>query len=408
MPLLPSHTLKPLKNDPRLARCGHCGLCKNCDFPKMTVTGKGRAGVLVITEYPGREEDRKNRQLVGPAGQMLRRCLREIDVDLDQDCWKTSAVICCPESKPSHDQVMDCRSNLLKTIRELNPRMILAMGSLSVSSLMGWLWKEKPGGMEQWAGWRIPSQQLNAWVCPVFCPSYVRSYEEKSEKQKTKNKERGRVVSIMFREHLEQAFALRDRPWKKVPEYEKQVRIEMDGGKAAKAIELLVYSQLDVPVAFDFETNMLKPESHRAEIVSCSLSNGEETIAFPIVSETRRAVVEFLQSSVPKIAHNLKFEDRWSRSMLETLVRGWFWCTMQTAHVLDNRRGISGLKFQSFVRLGQPLYDESVGPYLEGGSNTPNRIRQASMRDLLLYNGLDSLLCWHLFCKQQKDLEGMK
>jgi len=403
MPLLPLSALKPMLDDPRLARCGRCGLYKKCRSPKMPVTGEGRLGVLVVAEAPGQEEDKQNVQLVGPAGKTLRRYLREIDVDLDRDCWKTNAVICYPGRNPTPEEVLNCRSNLLRTVRKLEPEMILLLGGPAISSLIGWLWRENPGEVGRWVGWRIPSQRLNAWVCPSYHPSYVMRVE--NAKNKTRNQEQGRVVSIMFREHLRRAFELKGRPWKKRPEFEKQVRVLVSVEEAVEAIESMLCSQSEVPAAFDYETNMLKPDSGQAEIVSCSMSNGEETIAFPMLPEICEAVVKFLRSPVPKIAHNMKFEDRWSRAVLKTPVRRRCWCTMQTAHVLDNRRGISGLKFQAFARLGQAAYDEQVAPYLEGGSNLPNRIRQVDMQDLLLYNGLDSLLTWHLFRKQEEDLK---
>jgi len=406
MSLFSASEFVKLKHDPRLARCGHCGRYKGCDSPKMPVTGKGRLGVLVVAEAPGREEDRQSKQLVGPAGQTLRRYLKKLDVDLDQDCWKTNVVICHSERNPTHDEILDCRSNLLGTIRELNPRMILLLGGSAISSLIGWLWKENPGEVGRWTGWRIPSQQLNAWVCPSFDPSYVMRCENNRKEQSTRNKETGQVASIMFREHLRQAFESKDRPWKKLPEYEKQVRVEMDCSRAAAMVRRYFCSG-ETPVSFDYETNMLKPESELAEIVSCSMSNGEKTIAFPIMPETHTAVEEFLRSPVPKIAHNMKFEDRWSRSVMKTSVRRWHWCTMQTEHVLDNRRGITSLKFLAFACLGQASYNENVSSYLEGSPNTPNRIRQTDMRNLLLYNGLDSLLTWHLFRKQENDLKGI-
>jgi len=368
----------------------------------MPVTGKGKLGVLIVAEAPGRKEDEQNIQLIGPAGQTLRRYLRELDVDLDRDCWKTNAVICCPGRNPTTDEVQACRPNLLKTVRELEPRMILLLGGSAISSLIGWLWQGKnTGKVGRWVGWRIPSQQLNAWVCPTYHPSYVMRTEYANER--TKDREQVRVISVMFREHLSRAFELEGRPWKKQPGYEGQVRIERDADVASRLIRGRFCSS-SAPVAFDFETNMLKPDSEQAEIVTCSMSNGEETIAFPMMAETREALKEFLCSPVPKIAHNAKFEDRWSRRVLKTPVRRWHWCTMQTAHVLDNRRGISGLKFQAFARLGQGSYNDRVAPFLEGGSNTPNRIWQADMRDLLLYNGLDSLLTWQLFRKQEEDL----
>jgi len=407
MPLLPLSVLKPMLDDTRLARCGRCGLYRDCRSSKMPVSGEGKLGVLVVAEAPGREEDKQNTQLVGPAGQLLRRYLRELDVDLDRDCWKTNAVICFPGGTPTDEDVRSCRPNLLKTIRELKPRMILVLGRLAVSSLIGWLWRENPGEMGRWVGWRIPSQRMNAWVCPTYHPSYVMRVENKDSKTRSGRAE-ARVVSIMFREHLRRAFGLKGRPWKKKPDYGKQVKMLMSGGEVAKAVEAMLCSESGVPVAFDYESNMLKPDSGRAEIVSCSMSNGEETIAYMMTSETRGAVVRFLRSSVPKIAHNMKHEDRWSRAVLKTPVRRWHWCTMQTAHVLDNRRGISGLKFQAFVRLGQGVYDEQMSTYLDGGPNTPNKIRRADVRDLLLYNGLDSLLTWHLYSKQVEDLKRLE
>lgn len=391
------------RDDPRLSRCGSCKLFSGCRSPKMPVTGDGRLGVLVVAEAPGREEDKRNTQLVGPSGQTLRRYLRQLNVDLDRDCWKTNAVICCPDRNPTSEEVLACRPNLLKTIHILEPRMILLLGGSAISSLIGWLWREDSGPVGRWVGWRIPSQRLNTWVCPTYHPSYVMRTENRNES--TRDREQTRVVSVMFREHLRRAFELEGRPWEKLPEYGSDVKVLLDIEEAARAVDLLVHAWTDLPVAFDYETNMLKPDSERAEIVSCSMSNGEETIAFPMQPEFHEILIKFLRSPIPKVAHNMKFEDRWSRRVLGTSVRRWHWCTMQTAHVLDNRRGSCGLKFQAFVRLGHESYDEQIVPFLEGDSNRPSRIRQVDMRDLLLYNGLDSLLTWHLFQKQKEDLE---
>ena len=70
---------------------------------------------------------------------------------------------------------------------------------------------------------------------------------------------------------------------------------------------------------------------------------------------------------------------------------------MQAAHVLDNRPGITGLKFQAYVNMGQPPYDDKVGSYLKSaGSSIPNRIHEVDPKELLLYGGLDSLLEFRL------------
>ena len=118
------------------------------------------------------------------------------------------------------------------------------------------------------------------------------------------------------------------------------------------------------------------------------------------------AMGKLLRSDRPKIAANIKFEERWTRRVFGHSVRNWAWDTMQVAHILDNRRGITGLKFQSFCLLGMEPYNNGVKSYIEGeGGNGPNRLRETDMADLLLYNGLDSLLEWKLAKMQRKELQ---
>src|ERR1022692_2317444 len=84
---------KPLALVPQ---CGSCGLYQTCLSPKMPVSGGGRRGILVVGESPGETEDRENTQFVGKTGNYLRSVLRDLDVNLDEDCWKTNSLICRP------------------------------------------------------------------------------------------------------------------------------------------------------------------------------------------------------------------------------------------------------------------------------------------------------------------------
>ena len=349
---------------------------------------------------PGGQEDERNTQLVGPAGQRLRKELKKIDVDLDRDCWKTNAVICRPgEGKnPTDEQVAACRPNLLKTVEELRPSTMILLGLPAVRSTIGWLWREDPGSMARWAGWRIPCQRWNCWVCPTYHSSYVMR-TERDEKNRTSG-----VFAMMFAQHLRSAFALEGRPWKERPRFD-LAETTADADEAARWVRRM--TRWKKSVAFDYETNMLKPDGIDAEIRSCAISDGERTISYLVHGPAFQATREFLRSPLPKIAANIKFEERWSRAVFKTPVRNWCWDTMLAAHVLDNRRGICGLKFQAFVKLGQEGYDDAVAPYLEApSSNATNRIRQVDWRDLLKYNGMDACLTWHLAKKQREEMEG--
>ena len=121
--------------------------------------------------------------------------------------------------------------------------------------------------------------------------------------------------------------------------------------------------------------------------------------------EAVTAMAGLLFGDARKIGANIKFEDRWVRRMFGRPVRRWVWDTMQAAHVLDNRPGITSLKFQAFVRLGQGDYDSVVSPFLKAdGGNQRNRIREADLDKLLLYNGMDAVCTWEVAKQQRKEM----
>ena len=111
-----------------IPQCGKCGLSKICNSPKMPVTGEGLEKVLIVAEAPGRNEDEKGIQLIGKAGQRLRYELERNDWDLDRDCWKTNAVICHEANNAITDKHVECcRPNLLKSISELKPAVMVTV-----------------------------------------------------------------------------------------------------------------------------------------------------------------------------------------------------------------------------------------------------------------------------------------
>jgi len=115
------------------------------------------------------------------------------------------------------------------------------------------------------------------------------------------------------------------------------------------------------------------------------------------------------KSPMPKIASNLKVEDRWTRAKLGHRVRNWYWDTMIAAHVLDNTPGITSIKFQAFVHLGQGDYDSHIKPFLKARKESKfNRIHELDLNDLLLYGGLDSYLEYWVAMKQIRLMEKRK
>lgn len=294
---------------------------------------------------------------------------------------------------PTDKEIGYCRPNVSNAVLDLKPSVIVLLGGSALQSVVGWLWGEEPGGVTRWAGFRSPAQEVNAWVCPTYHPSYVLREEDEA-------------LDRIFAKHLRAAFALAGRrPWKKPPDYAKRVVVCLDSDEASARIETLTRSS-DL-LAFDYETNCLKPDDPESEIVCCSLSDGKTSVTFPWRGRPVELMKELYQSEVKKVAANLKFEDRWTRAKLGVEINNWYWDTMVAAHVLDNRGGVSGLKFQAFARLGQKDYDGHVKEYLrsrEGGGYGLNRVRKCPLKDLLLYCGMDSLLELLLAKVQMKEL----
>lgn len=380
-----------------IPKCGTCGLLRSCVSPKMKPTGEGKRKVLFIAEAPGETEDARGVQLVGEVGQEFRSRLEDkFGFDLDRDSWKTNSIVCRPpnNNEPTDLQIDSCRPNLLKTIRELQPEIIILLGTAAVKSLIGYLWRhdESPGPIGRWVGWKIPSIDFNAWICPTWHPSYI----SRSEKNP--------VVGLWFDKHLQAALDLNGRPYPDgVPDYRSKVERIYEPEKAASILREMI--RRGGVASWDLETTTLKPESHHAQIVCCSVCwNGKKTIAYPWVGEAIVATKEFLLAeSIRKVGWNQKFETRWAKKILDIDVVGWIHDGMQCAHVLDNRGGVTGAKFQAFVQLGLPPYDSAVQQYLKAtGGNAKNKIREVELRDVLLYNGLDSLVEFLIYEKQKQ------
>lgn len=387
-----------------VSQCGSCGLKKTCISPQMPPSGEGKRKILIIAEAPGKDEDKEGIQLVGESGQLLSGIFQKHDINMRKDCTLTNALICRPpNNKITNNKMVDwCRPNLINTVNELKPEIIVPLGNVAIESLLGWLWKgDDLGGATRWYGFQVPDQTLNAWICPTFHPAAILHSNNDP------------IIRGIVDRDLEAVSRLRGRPWKKVPDYQKQVDITKSPKEAA--IWLRDIKKGDC-IAFDYETNMLKPDSEQAKIRCVSVCiNGKLTLAFPWHGEAIGAMKRVLENpAIKKVGWNAKFEHRWSRRYGIT-VKGWKWDGQLVAHAIYNggkgRGKISGLKFQAYVHLGQKDYSSHIEPYLRAprdGGNELNRVFDAPLEDLLLYCGMDSLLEYLVDRKQLQYIRKME
>jgi uracil-DNA glycosylase family 4 len=93
---------------------------------------------MFVGEGPGAEEDRQGLPFVGPAGALLTKMLRAIELERDQ-VYIANVVKCRPPGnrEPGPDEIEACRSYLDAQIDAVRPRVLVALGRIAAQSLLG-------------------------------------------------------------------------------------------------------------------------------------------------------------------------------------------------------------------------------------------------------------------------------
>jgi uracil-DNA glycosylase family 4 len=363
-----------------LPQCGLCGLYKGCHTPKMQPTGRGAHKVLFVGEAPGASDDLEGAQFVDKAGQCLRRMV-PVDVDL---CWKTNATICRSVDDDVKDLYIDCcRPNIQNTINILKPNVIVLLGMPAIKAVIGPEWGGDLGELTKWVGWAIPSPRYNAWLCPTYPPSHVLRANEDP------------ALVLHTAEHLRRAVALEKvRPAPVSLEALKR-KVEIIEDPRLMRLRLKDLATKSGRLVVDYETTGAKPESPAQRIYSASFClNGTDTFSGLIDELCHGPLRRVLTApALAKEGQNVKFEQRWSIVKLGVEITPVTWDTMLSAHIADNREGITGLKFMSYINYGVADYSTHTEEFLRAKtSNSLNKIHLMPPRELLLYGGLDALL----------------
>jgi len=124
--------------------------CRACDLWKQAtqaVAGRGseRAGIMVVGEQPGDEEDLRGVPFVGPAGKVLHEALAAAGLRADE-LFVTNAVKHFKweprgrrrlHKRPGAGEIRACNIWLQAEIEDVKPRVIVALGATALSALCG-------------------------------------------------------------------------------------------------------------------------------------------------------------------------------------------------------------------------------------------------------------------------------
>src|SRR5216117_2092328 len=119
-----------------------CRRCKLCEGRTTIVFGAGnpRADLVCIGEGPGADEDAQGLPFVGRAGQLLTKMLESRKVEMSRDeVYVCNAVMCRPPGNrnPEADELAACAPFLAAKLAVLQPKVVLALGSVATQTLLG-------------------------------------------------------------------------------------------------------------------------------------------------------------------------------------------------------------------------------------------------------------------------------
>ena len=122
------------------AEAAGCVACKLSQERRNVVFGSGHpdAQLMLIGEGPGAQEDRQGLPFVGPAGELLTKILRAIEIERSE-VYIANVVKCRPPNNrdPEPDEVAACRGFLERQIDLVQPRVIVALGRVAAQALLG-------------------------------------------------------------------------------------------------------------------------------------------------------------------------------------------------------------------------------------------------------------------------------
>ena len=385
---------------------GDAPMCRACPHDKnmVEVAGYGQQEILVVVDTPSESEAFTKKAFIGSKYDETDNILSSIGFSLTEDCWKLHAAACFDENEKKLDKAVECcRPYFESKVKALQPKLILCFGGAATKAVLGSRFSDASVG--RWRGIPLFHPVFNCWVMTTYDPSWNADARTYATYQA--------VIEADVRigiEHLN-----KPHPKKLSPNIKTLTRYD------DIVFELQNLLDKAEAVAVDYETTGLKPQNSGHRIVANSFTyaydNGKKlrTISYPIAykgmfskkerREIKKLTAQVLQSNIPKIGHHSKFEDIWGSEYIGSKTNNWIWCTMYTAHLLDERPNHVSLKTQAFIHFQAEPYEEKTKKYLQApagsGGNGFNTVDKCDILNLLYYNGLDTYYTYLLYRKQK-------
>ena len=117
-----------------------CTKCRLAEMRRNVVFGEGNphAGLFVIGEAPGAEEDAQGRPFVGRSGQLLDKILLAIGFER-KDVYIGNIIKCRPPENrnPLADEIECCMPWLNEQLEIVAPKILLLLGRVAANTILG-------------------------------------------------------------------------------------------------------------------------------------------------------------------------------------------------------------------------------------------------------------------------------
>jgi uracil-DNA glycosylase len=118
--------------------------CTKCELAKTrnhVIFGEGNsnAGILVIGEAPGRDEDIQGRPFVGKSGQLLDKILAACGFTRSEHVFISNIIKCRPPDNriPKPEEAAACMPWLLKQLEQVDPKIVILLGATALKYMVG-------------------------------------------------------------------------------------------------------------------------------------------------------------------------------------------------------------------------------------------------------------------------------
>ena len=389
----------------------------------MEVAGLGEKGILIISDFPTRTDDHLGTVLSGESGTLLKSEFSKHGINLANDCWRTSIARCRAFTdrglprEPTAKEIELCKPNIQKIIKELSPKKVIILGnSMTIKAIYSKRIKRMSADVCR--GIRFIDINWDCYVYHFYHPKQIIQDE------------RNYLLRSVWNRDIE--FALSDStimPDNTAPRVAAEllgkkydgidhtkVHILTTAKEIITALRILLKSK--GVIAFDYEATNIKPYQKDQKLLSVSYTTQDlQTYTFPIQHKAlppqdQKRVLRMwarviADPKVFKVVAGYAMEYSWSKWFCNCTPKGFIWDTQLCSHILDNRKGVTGLKFQLFQMFGIEEYDKDAKKYIKSADGSScNRMEEMPLSKMLKYNGIDSYGTMMIFQEQRTRMQG--